>query len=160
MSPFWSDRTRAHANVRANMVSPFRTHLLAEAGILAHKLSDKEIADLESHFLLLKEWSRKMNLTALKDDAAIVRRHYLEPLAVADLLEDQGRLVDLGSGNGFPAIPLKILRPGLALVLVESSQKKSAFLWAVLRRIAARDARVETRRIRFLGDLRDLLPCR
>jgi len=142
------------------MVSPFRTHLLAEAGILAHKLSDKEIADLESHFLLLKEWSRKMNLTGLKDDAAIVRRHYLEPLAVADLLEDQGRLVDLGSGNGFPAIPLKILRPGLELVLVESSEKKSAFLWAVLRRIAARDARVETRRIRFLGDLRDLLPCR
>jgi len=142
------------------MVSPFRSHLLAEAGALGQNLSGKEIDAFESHFQLLREWGRKMNLTGLKDDVAIVRRHFLEPLAVADLLENEGRLVDLGSGNGFPAIPLKILRPGLDLVLVESSEKKSAFLWAVLRRIAARNARVETRRIRHVADLRDLLPCR
>ncbi len=142
------------------MVSAFRTHLLAEAGTLGQNLSEKELAAFEAHFLLLREWGRKMNLTGLKDDVAIVRRHFLEPLAVVDLLEDEGRLLDLGSGNGFPAIPLKILRPGLDLVLVESSERKSAFLWAVLRRIAARDARVESRRIRFVDDLRDLLPCR
>jgi len=142
------------------MVSAFRHRLLAEVGSLGQNLSEKEIAAFETHFRLLQEWSLRMNLTGLKDEAAIVRRHFLEPVAVADLLEDGGRLIDLGSGNGFPAIPLKVLRPGLDLVLVDSSEKKSAFLWAVLRRIAAQDARVETRRVRHVGDLADLLPCR
>src|SRR2546426_707971 len=142
------------------MVSAFRDRLLEEAGSLGRNITEQEMAAFEAHFRLLQEWSLRMNLTGLKDEAAIVRRHFLEPVAVADLLEDGGRLIDLGSGNGFPAIPLKVLRPGLDLVLVESSEKKSAFLWAVLRRIAAQDARVETRRVRHVGDLADLLPCR
>ena len=142
------------------MVSAFRDRLLEQAGPLGQNLSEKEIAAFEAHFRLLQEWGRGMNLTGLKDEGTIIRRHFLEPLAVADLLEDGGRLLDLGSGNGFPAIPLKVVRPGLDLVLVESSEKKSAFLWAVLRRIAAQGARVETRRVRQVGDLADLLPCR
>jgi len=142
------------------MVSAFRAHLLEGAGSLGRNLTEAEMAAFEAHFRLLREWGRGMNLTGLKDEAAIVRRHFLEPLAVADILEDAGRLIDLGSGNGFPAIPLKVLRPGLDLVLVESSEKKSAFLWAVLRRIAAQNARVETRRVGNVRDLADLLPCR
>jgi len=101
-----------------------------------------------------------MNLTGLKDESMIARRHFLEPIAIADLLDDRGRLVDLGSGNGFPAVPLKVLRPGLELVLVESSERKSAFLWAVIRELGLSGARVETRRVRRLDDLMDLLPCR
>ncbi len=101
-----------------------------------------------------------MNLTGLKDESMIARRHFLEPIAIVDLLDDEGRLVDLGSGNGFPAVPLKVLRPGLELVLVESSEKKSAFLRAVIRELGLKEARVETRRVRRLADLADLLPCR
>jgi len=144
----------------AGMVSAFRNRLLAETRSLGRSLSEEEIAACETHYRLLQEWGRRMNLTGLKDEGAIVRRHFLEPIAVADLLENRGRLVDLGSGNGFPAIPLKILRPGIDLVLVESSEKKSAFLWAVLRQIGAQGARVETRRVGRPGDLADLLPCR
>ncbi len=142
------------------MVSAFRDRLLEEAGPLGRDLTEKQLAAFETHFRLLREWGRRMNLTGLKDEPAIIRRHFLEPLAVADLLEDGGRLIDLGSGNGFPAIPLKVLRPGLELILVESSEKKSAFLWGVLRGIAARNARVETRRVGNVRDLADLLPCR
>src|SRR2546425_11259678 len=127
------------------MVSAFRHRLLAEVGSLGQNLSEKEIAAFETHFRLLQEWSLRMNLTGLKDEAAIVRRHFLEPVAVADLLEDGGRLIDLGSGNGFPAIPLKVLRPGLDLVLVESSEREAAFPWGVVRRNAAQNARVKTR---------------
>src|SRR5437899_5032690 len=142
------------------MVAAFTETLLKIARAAGRSLSDQELARFEAHYRLLKAWGRRMNLTGLKDEAMIARRHFLEPIAIADLLEDEGRLVDLGSGNGFPAVPLKVLRPGLELVLVESSEKKSAFLWAVLRRIAAQDARVETRRVRHVGDLADLLPCR
>lgn len=101
-----------------------------------------------------------MNLTGLKRESEILKRHFLEPIAVADLIGDHGTLVDLGSGNGFPAVPLKVLHAGLDLVLVESSEKKSAFLWAVLRELGLKGSRVETRRVRRLADLADLLPCR
>jgi 16S rRNA (guanine527-N7)-methyltransferase len=142
------------------MVAAFTETLLKIARATGRSLSDQELRRFEAHYRLLKAWGRRMNLTGLKDESMIARRHFLEPIAIADLLDDEGRLVDLGSGNGFPAVPLKVLRPGLELVLVESSEKKSAFLWAVIRELGLREARVETRRVRRLADLADLLPCR
>lgn len=142
------------------MVSAFRERLLAGAKSLGRSLSETEVEAFSVHYRLLQEWSRRMNLTGLKDLDAIVRRHFLEPIAVSELVGEEGRLVDLGSGNGFPAIPLKILRPRLDLVLVEASEKKSSFLWAVLRELRLQSARVETRHVRETADLADLLPCR
>jgi 16S rRNA (guanine527-N7)-methyltransferase len=137
----------------------FRAALLAEAAAFGRPLRDPEAAALETHYRLLRRWGRRMNLTGLRSERAILRRHFLEPIAVAGLLGDQGTLVDLGSGNGFPAIPLKILHPDLDLVMVEGSERKSAFLWAVVREIGLSGARVETRRVGGRRDLRDLLPC-
>jgi 16S rRNA (guanine527-N7)-methyltransferase len=142
------------------MVSAFRKTLLRIAGPLGRSLSDVELGRFETHYRLLEKWGRRMNLTGLAEEDEIARRHFLEPLAVADLLEGEGRMVDLGSGNGFPAVPLKVLRPGLELVLVESSEKKSAFLRAVIRELELTEARVETRRVHRIGDITDLLPCR
>ena len=142
------------------MVAAFRQTLLTNARSAGFSLSESDLDAFEAHYLLLKSWGRRMNLTGLKDEEAIVKRHFLEPIAVADLLDDKGTLVDLGSGNGFPAVPLKVLRPGLDLTLIEASEKKSAFLWAVLRELGLKGARVETRRVRDLDDLADLLPCR
>lgn len=142
------------------MVVAFRETLITQVRLLGRGLSDRELHALEAHYRLLQKWGLRMNLTGLKDDGAIIRRHFLEPIAVADLLEDEGTLVDLGSGNGFPAVPLKVLHPGLDLVLVEASERKSAFLWAVLRELGLKGARVETRRVRGPSDLSDLLPCR
>lgn len=142
------------------MVASFTETLANFARAIGRPLSDPELRQLESHYRLLQKWGRRMNLTGLTDESTIARRHFLEPIAIADLLGDEGRLVDLGSGNGFPAVPLKVLRPGLELVLVESSEKKSAFLWAVIRELGLDKARVETRRVRRLADLEDLLPCR
>ena len=142
------------------MVSGFRARLIAGARSIGRSLSEKEIGAFEAHYHLLRVWSRRMNLTGLKDEEQIVRRHFLEPIAAAHLVGEEGRLVDIGSGNGFPAIPLKILRPRIELVLVEASEKKSAFLWAVLRELHLEGARVETRHVRKVADLADLLPCR
>jgi len=142
------------------MVAAFTETLLKIARATGRSLSDQELGQFETQYRLLQKWSRRMNLTGLKDESMIARRHFLEPIAIADLLDDRGRLVDLGSGNGFPAVPLKVLRPGLELVLVESSERKSAFLRAVIRELGLSGARVETRRVRRLDDLMDLLPCR
>ena len=101
-----------------------------------------------------------MNLTGLKERGAIVRRHFLEPILAADLIDGQGRLIDIGSGNGFPGAPLAILHPGLELVLVESSEKKSTFLWMILRGLGLKAAQVVTRRVCRRADLAEFLPAR
>jgi 16S rRNA (guanine527-N7)-methyltransferase len=124
------------------------------------ELSPLQLDQLTAHHEALRLWGGRMNLTGLKDDAAILRRHFLEPIQCADLLDESGKMLDFGSGNGFPAIPLKVLRPGIELTMVESSNRKSEFLWSVIRRLGLHGAKVETRRIRTGSDLDDLLPVR
>jgi 16S rRNA (guanine527-N7)-methyltransferase len=138
----------------------FRNLLLAQAAGLGRPLPPQAAEAMQEHYRLLRLWGKKMNLTGLKEEGAILRRHFLEPIAAADLFGGSGSLVDIGSGNGFPAIPLRILCPDLELVLVESSERKSAFLWAVIQALRLTGCRVETRRVRRRSDLADLLPCR
>ncbi|MCP3678147.1 MAG: 16S rRNA (guanine(527)-N(7))-methyltransferase RsmG, partial [Deltaproteobacteria bacterium] len=81
----------------------------------------------------LTEWSRKMNLTAIRDDRGIVTRHFLDSLAVHRFLGGALSLFDIGSGAGFPGIPLKIVRPSLDVVLLDGVGKKVAFMRNVVR---------------------------
>ena len=103
-----------------------------------------------------------MNLTAIRDPGEVVRRHFLEGLLAGAFLGRHGAsgtILDLGSGNGFPAIPIRVARPEAApLILVESSRKRAAFLRALLRELGWRDSRVEVRRVETGRDLQDL-PC-
>jgi 16S rRNA (guanine527-N7)-methyltransferase len=139
-------------------VEEFRDLLIGAAREAGRPLSATEIAGMITHYRILLKWGRRMNLTGLRDVQSIARRHFLEPVETADLIGEDGTLLDLGSGNGFPAIPLAIMHPGLRLVLVESSQKKSEFLWAVIRELGLRRAKVETRRVERRSDLDDHLP--
>jgi 16S rRNA (guanine527-N7)-methyltransferase len=77
----------------------------------------------------LRRWNRRINLTAIDDDRGIVIRHFLDSLRCAlSWGAAPGSLVDIGAGAGFPGLPLKILRPSLRLTLIESVEKKAAFL--------------------------------
>lgn len=115
---------------------------------------------MTEHYRLLRQWSARMNLTGLKERGAILKRHFLEPILAADMIDGQGRLIDIGSGNGFPGTPLAVLHPGLQLILVESSEKKSAFLWMILRGLGLKAAQVVTRRVCRRADLAEFLPAR
>lgn len=134
--------------------------LVALSATLGRTISGPELEAFETHYRLLLHWGRTINLTGLRSEESIVRRHFLEPIAAADLVTGPGTLLDIGSGNGFPAIPLRVLNPGLELTLVEASERKSAFLRAVVRETGLSGVRVETRRLRTAADLADLLPCR
>jgi 16S rRNA (guanine527-N7)-methyltransferase len=94
-----------------------------------------------------------VNLTAIRDPLEILYRHFCESMyaAVAVPLEC-GRLADVGSGGGFPGLPLKILRPGLQLFLVESNVKKATFLAEVARDLGLTDTRVLVSRYEELGE--------
>jgi len=139
-------------------IAKFRSHLVREAAGIDRVLTEIEADRLTTHYRLLRQWGRRMNLTGLREPEAILKRHFLEPIAAASILVGRGRLVDLGSGNGFPAIPLAVLSPEVDLVLVEASEKKSSFLWAVVRALGLKSAQVVTRRVCRRADLSDFLP--
>jgi 16S rRNA G527 N7-methylase RsmG len=87
-----------------------------------------QVAALERHYQLLVRWNRVLNLTSIRNMEDAVVRHYCECLFFASLLPDGARILDLGSGAGFPGIPIAILHPQRTVSLVESHQRKAVFL--------------------------------
>jgi 16S rRNA (guanine527-N7)-methyltransferase len=95
---------------------------------------------------LLERWSRRHNLVRYASREELVQRHILDSLAALPFLADRGRLLDIGSGAGFPGVPLMAARPGWTGVLLEPRQKRWAFL-----RLAVRELRLsaDVERARF-----------
>jgi 16S rRNA (guanine527-N7)-methyltransferase len=111
-------------------------------------LSEAAIADLLKSYLtssaailprlseyldLLLKWNARTNLTSIRDPEQIVRRHFGESLFAAQHLADCDTLLDLGSGAGFPGLPIALLRPEIHVTLAESQNKKATFLRETVR---------------------------
>jgi 16S rRNA (guanine527-N7)-methyltransferase len=93
------------------------------------RLPDHQLAAIAKYMELLKKWNQTIALTSIEDDTEIVARHFGESLFAASLVPmERGRLADVGSGAGFPGLPLKIVLPELRITLVEPNIKKCAFL--------------------------------
>ena len=92
-------------------------------------LTPGQLAQLERHFLLLNKWNRVLNLTSLQGLAEIVERHYCESIFLGiHLPAGHWDIADIGSGAGFPGVPVAVLRPDCSVYLVESHRRKSVFL--------------------------------
>jgi 16S rRNA (guanine527-N7)-methyltransferase len=92
-------------------------------------LTSRQLDQLESHYVSLTRWNERLNLTRIVDLSESVQFHYCESLFLARFLPPGAhRIVDVGSGAGFPGIPTAILRPECEVTLVESHQRKSVFL--------------------------------
>jgi 16S rRNA (guanine(527)-N(7))-methyltransferase RsmG len=103
--------------------------LLREDLLGTCSLTSQQTGLLETHFGLLNRWNRTLNLTSVRDMKDAVTRHYCESLFLAAHLPENCKSVaDLGSGAGFPGIPLAILRPQCKVTLIESHQRKAVFL--------------------------------
>jgi 16S rRNA (guanine527-N7)-methyltransferase len=110
-------------------------------------LPDDLASGLIAYFDLLSRWNRKINLPALDDPDEAIDRLLLEPLVAARYLPaNAGSLMDVGSGGGSPAVPLKLAAPMVRLVMVEVKARKSAFLREAVRTLGLKDAQVETAR--------------
>lgn len=116
-------------------------------------LDDFQIQQIQQYIRILLAWNQKVNLTAIRDPLEILHRHFCESMfgAVAVPVEN-GRLADVGSGAGFPGLPLKILRPELQVFLIESNIKKATFLAEVIRELVLTGARVLVSRYEDLGE--------
>jgi len=134
----------------------FRERLTRRARRANVTVASKTAEVLESYFVLLDRWNAKINLTALPlrpPTEETFDRLFVEPLAAARLVPDEPLdWIDLGSGGGSPAIPLKVVRPKLKLTMVESKVRKAAFLREAVRTLALESAVVENNRIEALAD--------
>jgi 16S rRNA (guanine527-N7)-methyltransferase len=116
-------------------------------------LSDQQVVCIQQYIRILRHWNEKLNLTAIREPLEILYRHFCESMFAAVAVPvESGRLADIGSGPGFPGIPLKILRPELAIALVESNIKKGTFLAEVIRELGLANARVLINRYEELGE--------
>jgi 16S rRNA (guanine527-N7)-methyltransferase len=116
-------------------------------------LNAAQVQQIQEYTKLLWTWNEKVNLTAIRDPLEILYRHFCESMFGATQLPVENcRLADVGSGGGFPGLPLKILRPDLHLFLVESNVKKATFLAEVVRDLSLTDTRVLVSRYEELSE--------
>jgi len=108
-----------------------------EAGI---HLSERQAFLCSEHVRLMLEWNRRLNLTRITLPDQIIIKHILDSLLPARWLPQDGHALDVGTGPGFPGIPLKILQPALKMTLLEAQRKKISFLRVVLSKLALEDA--------------------
>jgi 16S rRNA (guanine527-N7)-methyltransferase len=109
------------------------------------ELDDALVASIGIHLSLLMRWNQRMNLTALRSPEEIVTRHFGESLFAARQLcsrQFQDELFDVGSGAGFPGLPIKYWAPGLRLTLIEGHGKKATFLREVGRALSLTELNV------------------
>jgi 16S rRNA (guanine527-N7)-methyltransferase len=117
------------------------------AGQLGVNLSRSAVDQFAVHARELLLWNSKINLTAITEPLAVAVKHYIDAVAPADLIPPQASLLDIGSGGGFPGIPLKIMKPALSLTVIEAARKKVSFLNQAGRILLLKDYRVHHMRI-------------
>jgi 16S rRNA (guanine527-N7)-methyltransferase len=132
----------------------------AKAGEEPAVLSSAQLQSISTYIDILLRWNARVNLTGVRDPEKIVTRHFGESLFAArqafpskivpSKTEPGLRVADLGSGAGFPGIPIKLWAPHIALTLIESNHKKAAFLQEVIRTLTLKDVVVENSRAEIL----------
>jgi 16S rRNA (guanine527-N7)-methyltransferase len=97
-------------------------------------LSDVQVAQMACHAAELEKWNRHVNLTAIKGPENIARKHFLDAVAIQPYIHTRsGQFLDMGTGGGFPGLPVKLMNPDIRMVLMDKSRKKIHFLRHVIR---------------------------
>lgn len=109
--------------------------LLQSLSSKAIQLTSQQLDQLSAHAQSLVEWNHKINLTAITDPGQMVVKHYIDTLLPSGHIPFEGELLDMGTGGGFPGIPLKILRPDQPMTLIDASRKKINFIKHVIRQL-------------------------
>jgi 16S rRNA (guanine527-N7)-methyltransferase len=127
--------------------------LAAGARSLLHlELTADQLAAFELYASELARWNQEFNLTTITDPAGIQVKHFLDSLSILTVLPaGEAAVVDVGTGAGFPGLPLRLVRPDLHLTLVEATGKKASFCQALVERLGLRDVTVLKARAEELG---------
>ena len=119
-------------------------------------LDEKAIGAFDLYLKELLKWNQKINLTAIRSEKGIILKHYLDSFSVNPYLPQHISILDIGSGAGFPGIPLKIVRPTFEISLIDSVQKKVDFQRHIIRALGLRGAEAIHGRVQDTGILHSL----
>ncbi len=138
-----------------NAISTDRIAELLVPFVGSETLNDRQVSAINIYIDLLLKWNAKLNLTAIRDPREIVTRHFGESLFAARHLFPTGdsleSVADVGSGAGFPGLPLKLWSPNLELTLIESNQRKGTFLGEVIRALDLKSTAVLSQRAELVS---------
>ncbi len=127
----------------------FQTHLIDSAARMGVAISPAQAQQFETYHRMLVETNKVMNLTRVPDDEAeAIDRNYLDsiaPLAVPGMMDGVKRMVDVGTGAGFPGVPLAILCPDVKVILLDSLKKRLGFLDSVIEALGLNAVTVHAR---------------
>jgi 16S rRNA (guanine527-N7)-methyltransferase len=136
----------------------FQRRIAFRAGLAGLELPSTLVESLGAYLDLVAVWNRTINLTSLRDPDQAVDRLVIEPAVAAPFIPGDARtLLDIGSGGGSPAIPLKLCLPHLRVRMVESKGRKAAFLREAVRQLSLGETTVEATRYQALLQRPDLL---
>jgi 16S rRNA (guanine527-N7)-methyltransferase len=119
-------------------------------------LERSQIDQFAMHAKELVAWNQSVNLTAITDPIEIAVKHFLDTLALSPFIPTGSRVLDIGSGGGFPGIPLKIVRPDLHVMLIDGTRKKVSFQKHIINTLALED--IEARHVRAEDLKREFQP--
>lgn len=115
-----------------------RHQLISAASAYGITVSPAQADQFQNYLELLSEWNQKMNLTALKEPEEIAEKHFLDSILILKYFDipHGASIIDIGTGAGFPGVPLKIMRPDLQLTLLDGLNKRLIFLKELLKAIS------------------------
>ncbi len=128
----------------------FKDELTQACGEIELVPSEGEAKTFFQFLQIFKKWSERVNLSTITEQRDIIYKHFVDSLVVLPLLKGCSTIVDVGSGGGFPGIPIKIMKSGCAMYLLETREKKSTYLKHAVRTLGLKKTYVVTSNIENL----------
>ena len=128
----------------------WKTFLIGNAQSVGIEVTPGQADQMAAHAIELLRWNQKINLTAIKDPRDTAIKHYIDSITAVSQIPENAYVLDVGSGGGFPGIPIKIMRPDVFVTLADSSRKKTNFLKNVIRRLQLQSIEAHQCRVELL----------
>jgi len=130
--------------------------LIEGSKIMGINLNNNQIESFSRYLRLLSKWNKRINLTSLEDSQEIIIKHFFDSLSCIKIIKiyaniDKISIIDVGTGAGFPGIPIKILYPDLNLFLLETKRKKANFLAELVKELDLKQVEIFKERAETLG---------
>ena len=133
--------TRSPLPVQSVLSTQWRKMIISGARGMGIHVTDDQMGHMFRFAQMLLEWNRRVNLTAITDPEEVAVKHFLDSMAALPYIPENGRLLDIGSGGGFPGLVLAIFRPSLSITSIDSVRKKISFQRQLIRTLGLTSAR-------------------